>query len=100
MNSGLVLMNSGPCADEQWPLCLSRLSFPGDSHSQQATGLVPIVEPEILIDGDHDMAAFAHASHQVISQCVAQLWQQVKIPGSLKKGCALQYTLCTHVLNL
>ena len=43
----------------------------------QAAGLVPIVEPELLIDGGHDAAAFGDASARVISRCVAHLWQKV-----------------------
>lgn len=50
----------------------------------QACGMVPIVEPELLIDGDHDTAAFAHASARAISRCVAHLWQ---------KGVVLEATL-------
>ena len=45
----------------------------------QAAGLVPIVEPEILIDGGHDQAAFGDASARVISRCVAHLWQKVTV---------------------
>lgn len=52
----------------------------------QAAGLVPIVEPELLIDGEHDQAAFAAASERVISACVAQLWRQgVLLEGMLLK---------------
>jgi fructose-bisphosphate aldolase class 1 len=43
----------------------------------QAAGLVPIVEPEILIEGDHDIATAAAVSARVICRCVARLWQQV-----------------------
>ena len=43
----------------------------------QAAGLVPIVEPEILIEGGHDIATAAAVSARVISRCVAHLWQQV-----------------------
>lgn len=39
---------------------------------------MPIVEPELLIDGSHDQAAFAAASERVISRCVAHLWQKVR----------------------
>lgn len=52
----------------------------------QAAGLVPIVEPELLIDGDHDQAAFAAASERVISRCVAHLWQK----NVLLEGCLLK----------
>lgn len=43
--------------------------------------MVPIVEPELLIDGEHDMGAFGDASARVISRCVAHLWQKVGRPG-------------------
>jgi len=42
---------------------------------------VPIVEPEILIEGGHDIVMAAAASQRVISRCVARLWQQVLLPG-------------------
>ena len=44
--------------------------------STQACNLVPIVEPELLIDGDHSMERFAAASEQVISCCVKHLKQK------------------------
>ncbi|KAI3428677.1 hypothetical protein D9Q98_007500 [Chlorella vulgaris] len=50
----------------------------------QACGLVPIVEPELLIDGNHDQAAFADASTRVISRCIAHLQ---------RKGVVLEATL-------
>lgn len=43
----------------------------------QAAGLVPIVEPEILIEGGHDIGTAAAASARVISRCIAHLWRQV-----------------------
>lgn len=42
----------------------------------QACNLVPIVEPELLIDGDHSMERFAAASEQVITSCVKALRQK------------------------
>jgi Fructose-bisphosphate aldolase class-I len=50
----------------------------------QAAGLVPIVEPEILIEGGHDIATAAAVSARVISRCVAHLWQQVAPPCTLR----------------
>ncbi len=47
----------------------------------QRTGLVPIVEPELLIDGAHTIEQFAAASERVISRCVAHLWQEGEQPG-------------------
>eukprot|EP01026_Neomeris_dumetosa_P034765 TRINITY_DN27864_c0_g1_i10.p1 TRINITY_DN27864_c0_g1~~TRINITY_DN27864_c0_g1_i10.p1 ORF type:complete len:349 (-),score=29.70 TRINITY_DN27864_c0_g1_i10:72-1118(-) len=42
----------------------------------QNRGLVPIVEPEILIDGDHDITKFAQVSEQVLTTCITHLWKQ------------------------
>ena len=42
----------------------------------QSCGLVPIVEPELLIDGDHTIERFAAASEEVITCCVQQLQQR------------------------
>ncbi len=39
----------------------------------QSCGLVPIVEPELLIDGDHTLERFAAASEEVITCCVQHL---------------------------
>ncbi|KAL3156490.1 hypothetical protein ABBQ38_000792 [Trebouxia sp. C0009 RCD-2024] len=52
----------------------------------QACNLVPIVEPEVLIDGDHTMARFAEASEQVIACCVKCLKQQ----GVCLEACLLK----------
>lgn len=52
----------------------------------QACNLVPIVEPELLIDGDHTMARFAEASEQVIACCVKHLRQQ----GVCLEACPLK----------
>ncbi|DBA99911.1 hypothetical protein WJX77_001277 [Trebouxia sp. C0004] len=42
----------------------------------QSCGLVPIVEPELLIDGDHTIERFAAASEEVITCCVQHLQQR------------------------
>lgn len=34
----------------------------------QAAGLVPIVEPEILIEGDHTMDTFADVTERVLAE--------------------------------
>ncbi|KAK9806911.1 hypothetical protein WJX72_007233 [[Myrmecia] bisecta] len=52
----------------------------------QACDLVPIVEPELLIDGSHDIHHSAAVSERVISACIAQLWQHnVVLEGMLLK---------------
>lgn len=52
----------------------------------QACNLVPIVEPELLIDGDHSMERFAAASEQVIACCVKSLRQR----GVCLEACLLK----------
>lgn len=42
----------------------------------QARDLVPIVEPEVLIEGTHTVQLQADISSQVISECMAALWRQ------------------------
>lgn len=49
-----------------------------------AAGLVPIVEPEVLIDGAHDMAASEAATTRAVGACVAHL---------LRRGVALEAVL-------
>jgi fructose-bisphosphate aldolase class 1 len=49
-------------------------------------GLVPIVEPEVLIDGTHSAAEFGQACERMIGATVAQLWRQgVQLEGCLLK---------------
>jgi fructose-bisphosphate aldolase, class I len=52
----------------------------------QAHGLVPIVEPEILMDGNHDLATAQKWSERVISECYTALRRQgVLLEGTLLK---------------
>lgn len=52
----------------------------------QEAGLVPVVEPEILIDGDHTQQQFGDVSEKVISACVVELWRQgVQLEACLLK---------------
>eukprot|EP00798_Chlamydomonas_sp_ICE-L_P016275 gene16275-22455_t len=52
----------------------------------QAAGLVPIVEPEILIDGDHSPQRFQEVTEKVISECVSAMWKHsVLLEGVLLK---------------
>jgi hypothetical protein len=58
---------------------------------------VPIVEPEILIDGDHNIVRFREVTERVVSETVAQLWRQVpcclwELPAIVVRPDA---TLCT-----
>lgn len=39
----------------------------------QAGGLVPIVEPEVLMDGDHDLAGCAEATTRTLEELLSQL---------------------------
>jgi fructose-bisphosphate aldolase class I len=65
----------------------------------QEADIVPIVEPEILMDGDHDMAACEDATGRTLDALYAELAAaRVDLPGSLLKvnmivpgkGCATQ----------
>ncbi len=52
----------------------------------QDTGLVPIVEPEVLMDGDHPLARSAAATRQVLAAVFAELrHQDVHLPGMVLK---------------
>lgn len=52
----------------------------------QACDLVPIVEPEILIDGDYSLERSAEVSQRVLQACVVQLWQRsVDLEATLLK---------------
>ena len=52
----------------------------------QANGLVPIVEPEILMDGDHDLATCQYWTEKVLAACYKALNDQnVLLEGTLLK---------------
>ena len=52
----------------------------------QANGLVPIVEPEILMDGDHDLQTAVHATQMVLSAVYKKLVDHhVYLEGTLLK---------------
>ena len=52
----------------------------------QEAGIVPIVEPEILMDGGHDIAACASATSRTLEGLYEQLAaHRVDLPGSLLK---------------
>ncbi len=52
----------------------------------QEAGIVPIVEPEILMDGDHSIQACEDATARTLSTLYAQLADhRVDLPGSLLK---------------
>lgn len=57
----------------------------------QGNDLVPIVEPELLIDGDHSIQTFADTSARVIAGCVAALWRQ---PGLSLDAVLLKPQMC------
>merc|ERR1712003_564507 len=53
---------------------------------RQENGLVPIVEPEILIDGSHDLATTARVQERVLTTVYAKLQDNgVLLEGSLLK---------------
>jgi len=52
----------------------------------QANGLVPIVEPEIMMDGDHDIATCQYWTERTLSACYKALADQhVILEGTLLK---------------
>jgi len=52
----------------------------------QEAGLVPIVEPEVLMDGDHDLARCAEVSEETLARVFAALHdQRVLLEGMLLK---------------
>ncbi|KAL6751332.1 fructose-bisphosphate aldolase [Haematococcus lacustris] len=52
----------------------------------QAAGLVPVVEPEILIEGNHDIGRAGEVCQQVLSATVAAMWRKgVLLDGALLK---------------
>lgn len=52
----------------------------------QKNGLVPIIEPEILQDGDHSIAVCAEVSEKVFSAVMRELFNQhLLIEGLLLK---------------
>jgi len=52
----------------------------------QVSGLVPIVEPEILIDGHHDIGRFQAVTERVIAETFTHMWRKgVHLEGALLK---------------
>ena len=52
----------------------------------QEAGIVPIVEPEVLMDGDHSIDACCEATRRSLKQLYGQLYRQrVHLPGTLLK---------------
>lgn len=52
----------------------------------QVAGLVPIVEPEILIEGPHSAGVFGGVTERVIGATVAAMWREgVQLEGCLLK---------------
>jgi fructose-bisphosphate aldolase, class I len=54
--------------------------------SSQAAGLVPIVEPEVLMDGDHTIERCDRATRDTLQEVFAALWRhRVRLDGILLK---------------
>jgi fructose-bisphosphate aldolase, class I len=52
----------------------------------QEAGLVPIVEPEVLMDGDHPIERCDQATRATLQEVFAALWRhRVQLPGMLLK---------------
>ena len=60
----------------------------------QEFGLVPIVEPEILIDGSHDITTTARIQERVLTTVYAKL--QVLRTFALALALALTLSSCRH----
>jgi len=57
----------------------------------QANGLCPIVEPEVMMDGSHDIETCARVSERVYSEVIHALHQH----GVLLEGCLLKPNMVT-----
>ncbi len=52
----------------------------------QEAGLVPVVEPEVLMDGDHTLARCAQITEEVLRAVFEQLYlQRVTLEGMILK---------------
>jgi fructose-bisphosphate aldolase class I len=52
----------------------------------QEAGIVPIVEPEVLMDGNHDIDACAHVTEWVLKEVFAALFaQRIELEGMILK---------------
>lgn len=58
----------------------------------QQNGLVPIVEPEILPDGDHDIVT----SQKVTEKVLAAVFKALNDKGVLLEGCLLKPNMVTY----
>ena len=68
----------------------------------QETGLVPIVEPEVLMDGEHDINACDLATEQTLRSVFRELFQQgVSLEGTLlKPNMVISGNLCPQQAGL
>jgi fructose-bisphosphate aldolase class I len=78
--------------------CPSELAIRENAHSLarygsicQQNGLVPIIEPEILQDGEHDIDTCAAVSERVFSACMQEMFSQ----NLLIEGCLLKPNMVT-----
>ncbi len=67
----------------------------------QEAGLTPIVEPEVLMDGEHDLATCAHVTQKVLREVYAQLAaQHVVLEATLlKPSMVLPGTHCSDQVS-
>ena len=73
--------------------CPSKLSIHSNAHALaryaamvQESGMVPIVEPEILMDGDHDIETCYKVTTNVLNECYNELAiQKVSLKGTVLK---------------
>jgi len=65
------------------------------THTPQEAGLVPVVEPEILIDGDHDIVRFQQVTERVVAEVVHQMW--LKVCACVRVCVYMSECACVHV---
>src|ERR1035437_9690816 len=73
----------GPAEDASRP---TRRRWPRYAALCQEAGLVPVVEPEVLMDGDHTLARCAQITEEVLRAVFEQLYlQRVTLEGMILK---------------
>ena|ERR1035437_5547480 len=73
----------GPAEDASRP---TRRRSPRYAALCQEAGLVPVVEPEVLMDGDHTLARCAQITEEVLRAVFEQLYlQRVTLEGMILK---------------
>lgn len=81
-----AVLNIGPNEPSELSISLNAQGLARYAIICQENGLVPIVEPEILVDGPHDIERCAYVTEKVLAACYKALNEQhVLLEGSLLK---------------